>query len=45
MSNGWIKLHRKIQDNPFGGDWTNYYMITQLNRLPNKVNIVAREVG
>ena len=31
--------------NPFGGDWTNYYMITQLNRLPNKVNIVAREVG
>ena len=31
--------------NPFGGDWTNYYMITQLNRLPNKVNIVVREVG
>jgi len=31
--------------NPFGGNWTNYYMITQLNRLPNKVNIVAREVG
>ena len=30
---------------PFGDNWGDYYMITQLNRLPNKVNITAREVG
>jgi len=30
---------------PFGDDWQDYYMITNLNRSPGKVGITAREVG
>jgi len=30
---------------PFGDDWADYYMITNLNRSPGKVGITAREVG
>ena len=29
---------------PFGNDWTNYYMIVELKRSPGMVSIVAREV-
>ena len=30
---------------PFGDDWADYYMITNLNRSPGKVSITCREVG
>jgi len=30
---------------PFGGDWNNYYMITDLKRNKGKINITCREVG
>lgn len=30
---------------PFGDNWADYYMITNLNRSPGKVNITVREVG
>ena len=30
---------------PFGDNWADYYMITDLNRSPGKVSITAREVG
>jgi len=30
---------------PFGDNWADYYMITDLNRSPGKVGITAREVG
>lgn len=30
---------------PFGGDWNDYYMITELQRKKNKISIVCREVG
>jgi hypothetical protein len=30
---------------PFGDNWADYYMITNLNRSPGKVSITAREVG
>ena len=30
---------------PFGGDWSNYYMITELQRRLGKINITCREVG
>ena len=30
---------------PFGDNWNDYYMITDLKRSPGKVSITAREVG
>ena len=30
---------------PFGDNWADYYMITDLKRSPGKVSITAREVG
>jgi len=30
---------------PFGDNWADFYMITNLNRSPGKVSITAREVG
>ncbi len=30
---------------PFGDNWADYYMITNLNRSPGKVGITCREVG
>ena len=30
---------------PFGGDWSNYYMVTNLQRSIGKINITCREVG
>ncbi len=30
---------------PFGDDWQDYYMITNLNRSPGKMSITCREVG
>jgi len=30
---------------PFGDDWQDYYMITDLQRSPGKIKIQAREVG
>ena len=30
---------------PFGDNWADYYMITDLNRSPGNVSITAREVG
>jgi len=30
---------------PFGDNWADYYMITNLNRSPGKVNVTVREVG
>jgi hypothetical protein len=30
---------------PFGDNWADYYMITDLKRSPGKVGITAREVG
>ena len=30
---------------PFGGDWNNYYMITNLQRSLGKINITCREVA
>ena len=30
---------------PFGDNWTDYYMITDLQRSPGKIKIQAREVG
>tara|TARA_R110002020_G_scaffold30386_1_gene95848 strand:- start:34 stop:2871 length:2838 start_codon:yes stop_codon:yes gene_type:complete len=30
---------------PFGDNWADYYMITNLQRSPGKVSITAREVG
>ena len=30
---------------PFGGDWTNYYMITSVQRSIGKIKINCREVG
>jgi len=30
---------------PFGDNWADFYMITDLKRSPNKVSITAREVG
>ena len=31
--------------NPFGGNWNDYYMITNLQRSLGKINITCREVG
>ena len=30
---------------PFGDNWADYYMVTDLKRSPGKVSITAREVG
>ena len=30
---------------PFGSDWSNYYMIVSISRSAGKIKITAREVG
>jgi hypothetical protein len=30
---------------PFGDNWADYYMVTDLQRSPGEVSITAREVG